>query len=90
MTMTDSDTSPETPTETAARLIREARRIAPALPFEERAKLLRGVTHSVRDAVKHDASIGGAPKGRQWEMDELDKIHQVTETYFGLASDEKR
>lgn len=83
-------TDAETPSQTAARLALEAREVAGSLPFDERANLLRQITKAVRDAVKFDPTLGGAPKGREWEMDGLDPIAQATEDYYFAALREKQ
>lgn len=57
-------TSAETPNQTASRLAREDREIAGSLPFDERANLLCEITKAVRDAVKFDATFGGAHRVR--------------------------
>jgi len=83
-------TNAETPDQIVSRLAREAREVAGMLPFDERAKLLREITNAVRDAVKFDATLGGAPKGREWEMDGLDSVTQATEDYYFATLREKQ
>lgn len=83
-------TDAETPSQAAARLAREAREVAGSLPFDERVNLLRQITKAVRDAVKFDPTLGGAPKGREWEMDGLDPIARATEDYYFAALREKQ
>lgn len=73
--------------EAVERLGREAREIAGRIPFDERAALIRGVVTGVRDAVKFDATLGGAPEGREWEMNKLNLVQQVVEDcYFDALS----
>ncbi|GMA37788.1 hypothetical protein [Demequina litorisediminis] len=72
------------------RIISDVRRTAAGLPFDERARLIRGVTHAVREAIKTDVSTGGAPKGRAWELDQLAPINDAAENHYFTALDERR
>ncbi|MGC5225464.1 hypothetical protein ACPW96_23105 [Micromonospora sp. DT81.3] len=83
-------TNAETPDQIAARIIRETRAVASSLPFDERANLLREVTKAVRDAVKFDATLGGAPKGAEWEKDGLASVGNAAEEYYFAALKEKQ
>jgi hypothetical protein len=51
----------------------------------QRAALIRAVVTGARDGVKFDPTCGGAPQGRDWEMDGVDPIHQPAEDHY-LAS----
>jgi len=80
----------ENRSETAARIVREAREVASSIPFDERADLIRGVVHSVLEAVKFDPTIGGAPRGAQWEKDGLAKVADAAEDYWHSVLEAKR
>jgi len=68
-----------------ARIIREVREVASQIPFDERAGLIREVAHEVRDAVKFDVTVGGAPEGSQWERDGLAGVETVANDYYNAA-----
>lgn len=75
----------ETPEQTVARIVTEARAVASDLPFDQRAFLIREVVNSVRNAVKFDPTFGGAPEGAEWELDGLAEIGDAAETYYYAA-----
>jgi hypothetical protein len=72
----------ESAEETVERLGHEAREAAGRVPFEQRAALIRAVVAGVRDGVKFDLTSGGAPEGREWEMDKLDAVLKTVEDYY--------
>lgn len=82
--------SAETPDQTAARIVSEARAVASKLPFDERANLLREVSKAVRDAVKFDTTTGGAPQGAEWEKDGLAEVGNAAENYYFEALRERQ
>lgn len=75
----------ETPNQTVARIIREVREVASQIPFDERAGLIREVVHAVRDAIKFDPSVGGAPDGRDWELDGVGQVEIAVEEHYFAA-----
>lgn len=72
------------------RIIREVREVASQIPFDERAGLIREVAHEVRDAVKFDVTVGGAPDGSQWERDGLGEVEAAANDYYHAALKAKR
>jgi hypothetical protein len=82
----------ESPQQIVARIIREAREVASQIPFDERADLVREVTNEVRNAVKFDATVGGAPKGSEWEREGLGQVVAAAEVYYheALAAKQSR
>lgn len=80
----------ETPAQAASRIIYEVREVASDLPYDARAKLVREIVKAVRDAVKFDATVGGAPQGRDWELDGLGAVGDAAEDYYHAALREKR
>jgi hypothetical protein len=72
----------ESAEETVERLGREAREAAGRIPFDQRAALIRAVVNGVRDGVKFDPTLGGAPEGREWEMDRLDAVKKAAEDHY--------
>ena len=83
-------TTTESPQQIAARLAREARIVATDLPFDERADLVRELVKAVRDAVKFDPTIGGAPEGQEWELEGLGSVTHAAEDYFHRALQAKQ
>lgn len=73
-----------------AQLARQARELATRVPFHERANILRAVTYQVREGVKHDPTMGGAPLGRDWELDGLGQVGDAAEAYYFKALMEHR
>lgn len=82
--------SPETPDQIVQRVADEARRAAGDLPFDERANLVRSVARAVADAIKFDATFGGAPEGREWEQDRLNAVVDAAEDYWHQCLAAKR
>jgi hypothetical protein len=80
----------ESAEETIERLRLETREAAGRIPFDQRAALIRAVVAGVHDGVKFDLTSGGAPEGRQWEMDQLDVVQKTVEDYFHAALSAKR
>lgn len=80
----------ENPAQTVARLIEEVREVAGRIPFDDRAGLIREVVHCVRDAVKFDPTVGGAPEGRDWELDGLGQVEVAVEDYYHAALTAKK
>ena len=81
VTMTENESHQQR----VARIIREVREVASQIPFDERAGLIREVAHEVRDAVKFDMTVGGAPEGSEWERDGLGKVDAAAEDYYHAA-----
>ncbi|GAA1166982.1 hypothetical protein [Nesterenkonia sandarakina] len=74
--------NPESAEELIERLGHEARTAATRLAFDQRAELIRAVVSGVRDGVKFDATLGGAPEGREWELERLTPIHTAAEDHY--------
>jgi hypothetical protein len=68
----------------------KVRAVASQIPFEQRADLIREVIFEVRNALKNEPSIGGAPEGRDWEMDRLARLAQAAEEYYDETLTAKR
>ena len=73
-----------------ADIARQARELAARVPFDDRANILRTVAFEVRQAVKHDPTMGGAPEGRDWELEGLGLVCDAAENYFYDALRAKR
>lgn len=69
-----------TPTQIAAQLVTDTRRVASRLPFEDRAALVRDLVNAIRDAVKFDPHRL-APTGTLEELERLSEIGTLTENY---------
>jgi hypothetical protein len=82
----------ETAEQMIERLGHEARQAAGHIPFDQRAGLIRAVVNGIREGVKFDPTLGGAPEGREWEMDRLDTVYKtVDDHYFAcLAAKQSR
>lgn len=61
---------------------RDVRALAAAIPAHDRAKLIREVVFQVREAVKSDSSTEDAPRGRKWELDRLNQLYALANTYW--------
>jgi len=68
----------------------QARELAARIPFDDRANILRTVAYEVRQAVKFDPTTGGAPEGREWELEGLGKVCDAAENYYYDALSAKR
>lgn len=72
----------ESAEQTIARIAGEARAAASQLPHEQRAELIREVVYGVRNAVKEDLTPGGAPGGRESELEGLNPISDAAEKHY--------
>ncbi len=64
--------------------------MAADLRFDERADLVRELVKAVRDAVKFDLIVGGAPGGQEWELEGLGTVAGAAEDYYFAALKEEQ
>lgn len=85
-------TTPETPEQTAARIVREVYDVASQITFVERALLIREIVKAVGEALESEVTEQGknAPQGRQWELDRLATIGDPSERYYAATLAEQR